>query len=306
MTEKKKPPRVGVIMGGRSSEREVSLRTGAAVKDALLARGHDAVAIDLDGKAGELIAKLRAERVDVAWIALHGTFGEDGCVQGLLEIEGVPYTGSGVLASALAMDKVVSKRVFDHHGIRTPRWAIHNGPADLLFVGMPLVVKPSCEGSSVGVTLVREERGISAAIEEAERHHGAVLLEQLIEGHDLSVGILDDEVLGTVEIRPKVEFYDYQAKYERKDTEYLCPAPLSPERDAEVRRLALAAHRALGCAGASRVDMIDSKDGEAFVLEVNTLPGMTATSLLPKIARSAGLSYDELVERILLGAKLKA
>ena len=297
--------RVGVLMGGRSSEREISLRTGRAVADALEARGHAVIRVDLDHRRWSSV--LADSRIDVAWIALHGTLGEDGCVQGLLEIEGVPYTGSGVLASALAMDKVMSKRVFESSGIPTPAWRIVGEPADALAVGLPVVIKPSEEGSSVGVTRVLEERDLGAAIDLARKLHGVVLAERMIPGHDFSVGILDDTVLGTVEIRPKNAFYDYEAKYERKDTEYLCPAPLPPEIDRALRVAALSAHRALGCKGHSRIDAIVSPDHkELAILEVNTLPGMTGTSLLPKMAAAAGLGYGELCERILEGASLES
>ncbi len=297
--------RVGVLMGGRSSEREISLRTGRAVADALEARGHLVIRVDLDQRRWSSV--LADARIDVAWIALHGTLGEDGCIQGLLEIEGIPYTGSGVLASALAMDKVMSKRVFESNRIPTPAWRIVTEPADALAVGLPVVVKPSEEGSSVGVTRVLEERDLGAAIDVARRLHGVVLAERMIAGNDFSVGILGETVLGTVEIRPKNAFYDYEAKYERKDTEYLCPAPLPPEIDRAMRDASLAAHRALGCKGYSRVDAIVTPDHqEMAILEVNTLPGMTATSLLPKMAAAAGLSYGELCERILEGASLEA
>ncbi len=296
--------RVGVLMGGRSSEREISLRTGRAVADALAARGHEVIRVDLDQRRwGSVLADAR---VEVAWIALHGTLGEDGCIQGLLEIEGIPYTGSGVLASALAMDKVMAKRIFESNRIPTPAWRIVREPADALALGLPVVIKPSEEGSSVGVTRVLEEQGLGAAIDLARTLHGVVLAERMIAGHDFSVGILDDVVLGTVEIRPKNAFYDYEAKYERKDTEYLCPAPLPTEVDRELRTAALSAHRALGCKGHSRVDAIVSPDHrELAILEVNTLPGMTATSLLPKMAAAAGMSYGELCERILDGAALE-
>jgi len=300
-----KDKRIGVIMGGPSSEREVSLRTGGAVLQALKNRGYDAVAIDwtADRSLGELV---RTTRIEVAWIALHGTWGEDGCVQGLLECERIPYTGSGVLASALGMDKVQSKRIFDHFAIATPSWALYRSQRDLDAVGLPVVVKPSREGSSVGITIVADVAQLQAALAAAQKYHGEVLLERYIKGRDISVAVLDDAVLGTVEIRPAVPFYDYEAKYQRKDTQYLVPAPLDEKSDATARDLALRAHRALGCAGATRSDLLVGEDARVWMLEVNTLPGMTATSLLPKIARHAGLSYDDLCERILLGAGLYA
>jgi D-alanine-D-alanine ligase len=295
--------RIAVVMGGPSAEREVSLRTGAAVRDALVRRGYDTVAIDWTGDAS-LAQLLRDAKAEAVWLALHGTFGEDGCVQGLLECERIPYTGSGVLASALGMDKAASKRIFDHFAIATPAWTLYRDEKDARAIGLPIVVKPSREGSSVGVTIVHEEGQFDGALSTAQKCHGDVLLETYIKGRDLSVAVLDDAVLGTVEIKPAVALYDYQAKYERKDTQYLVPAPLDETTAAKVSDLALRAHRALGCAGATRSDLVIGEDGRAWVLEVNTLPGMTATSLLPKIARHAGLSYDDLVERILQSARV--
>jgi len=299
-----KGKRIGVIMGGPSSEREVSLRTGRGVLEALLSRGHDAVGIDW--RAGEsLPAALLVERVEVAWVALHGVWGEDGCVQGLLECMGVPYTGSSVMGSAIAMDKVMSRRILEHVGVPAPRWTLHEGqgrPA----MELPLVVKPSREGSSVGVTIVRDEAGIAPAIAEARRHHGQVMVEEFIAGREINVGILDDAVLGDVEVRPNAEFYTYEAKYLRGDTTYLCPAPIDEALRRRIGEVALGAHRALGLCGYSRVDLMVTADDRPLCLEVNTLPGMTATSLLPKIAAAAGMDYATLCERILAGASLKA
>jgi len=300
--------RIGVIMGGPSSEREVSLKTGRGVLEALLARGHDAVAVDWREGQG-LPAALQQERVEVAWIALHGVWGEDGCVQGLLECLRIPYTGSGVMGSAIAMDKVMSKRIFEHVGVPTARWRIVDGGAGedaVRAVGLPMVVKPSREGSSVGVTIVREAAGVQAALDEARRFHGEVIVEEYVAGQEIQVAILDDAVLGDVEVRPAKEFYDYEAKYLRSDTRYLCPAPISDEAHRRAAEIALAAHRALGCSGYSRVDLMIAPDGRAVCLEVNTLPGMTEKSLLPKIAAAAGIDYATLVERILDGASLKA
>jgi D-alanine-D-alanine ligase len=302
--------RIGVLMGGISAEREVSLKTGQGVLKALLDTGHDAVGIDWT-EGLDVHELLRAQRVGVVWNALHGTFGEDGCVQGLLECLKIPYTGSGVLASGLAMDKVQSKRIFDAAHIPTPPWRILGDDLEASQAlareqGYPLVVKPSCEGSSVGVTIVHAEEGLAAAIAHARKCHGQVLLEKYIPGREVNVGILDDQVLGTVEIRPHTEFYDYEAKYLRNDTEYLLPAPLGAPVDRAVREAALSAHRAFGCAGYSRVDLRVDPAGRPFVLEVNTLPGMTGTSLLPKLARHAGLDYADLVVRILRSAALRA
>lgn len=307
MTNPWQNKRVGVLMGGISAEREVSLNTGKGVHRALVERGYDAVAIEWTAEA-DLTALLRAERIDVVWNALHGTYGEDGAVQGLLECLKIPYTGSGVLASALAMDKILSKRVFDQAGIPNAAWRVL-GDADPQAVaqelGYPVVVKPAREGSTVGITIVKEPSDLAAAVATARRCHGATFFEAFVPGREISVAILEDAVLGTVEIRPRAEFYDYRAKYLSGDTEYLVPAPLPPEVDAAARRAALDAYRVLDCAGYGRVDLRVDPSGRVFVLEVNTLPGMTATSLLPKIARHAGLDYATLVERILRSASLR-
>jgi len=298
--------RVGVIMGGPSSERDVSLNSGRGILAALVSKGYDAVGIDWKGGKDDLGARLLQERVDVTWIALHGTYGEDGCVQGLLECSQVPYTGSGVLASALAMDKVATRRIFDQESIESPRWRRFHGPADVARIGFPLVVKPSAEGSSVGVTIVRDQSQLQAALDAAKRCHGVVLLEEYVKGREINVGVLDDEALGEVEIRPATEFYDYEAKYLRDDTQYLVPAPITDEERRTLHSLAVRAHKALGCSGATRVDLMLADNGRAVCLEINTLPGMTDHSLLPKIAAHRGMDYATLVERILETAALHA
>ena len=307
--------RIGVIMGGPSSEREVSLKTGKGVLEGLLARGHEAVGIDW--KRGEsLPAALALARIEVAWVALHGVWGEDGCVQGLLECLGIPYTGTGVMGSAIAMDKVMSKRIFEQVGVPTARWRVvanaAAGPGEIAevdavaAVGLPMVVKPSREGSSVGVTIVRDPAGVTPAVVEARRHHGEVIVEEYVRGREINVAILDGDVLGDVEVRPATEFYSYEAKYQRNDTQYLCPAPLAFAEHERLGEIARLAHRALGCHGYSRVDLILTEGGQAVCLEVNTLPGMTEKSLLPKIAAAGGMDYATLVERILASASLKA
>jgi D-alanine-D-alanine ligase len=298
--------RVGVIMGGPSSERDVSLNSGRGIHKALTSKGYDAVAIDWKGGADGLGEAIRREKIDVAWIALHGTWGEDGCVQGLLECYAVPYTGSGVLASSLAMDKIATRRVFDTESIESPRWRRYHGPADSARIGFPMVVKPSSEGSSVGVSIVKDPAQLQPALDEARKYHGVVLLEEYVKGREINVGVLDDEALGEVEIRPAKEFYDYEAKYLRDDTQYLVPAPITDEERRTLHSLAVRAHKALGCAGATRVDLILADTGRAVCLEINTLPGMTDHSLLPKIAAHRGMDYATLVERVLDSASLKA
>jgi D-alanine-D-alanine ligase len=298
--------RVGVILGGPSSEREVSLKSGAGVVAALKAKGYDTVGIDWQSLEDDLIAILRREHVDVVWLALHGTWGEDGCVQGLLECARIPYTGSGVLASAIAMDKMASRRVWDQESIESPRWRRYHGAADVARIGFPLVVKPSAEGSSVGISIVKSESQLAPALAGAQRGRGVVLLEEFVKGREMTVGVLDDEALGDCEIKPATEFYDYEAKYLRDDTQYLVPAPVSDDERRTMHNLAVRAHKALGCWGATRVDLLLSDSGRAVVLEINTLPGMTDHSLLPKIAALRGMDYATLVERILDSAKLHA
>ena len=303
--------RIAVVYGGLSAEREVSLNSGAGVLAALLERSHDAIGIDW-APGTHLPTLLGASGATVVWNALHGTLGEDGAVQGLCACLGLPCTGSGILASALAMDKVMSKRIFESNAVPTPRWTLlpHGGPADgsdaeaaLATWPLPLVVKPANEGSSVGVTIVRERAELSAAVALARRHHGEVIIEDYIAGVELATAILDGVVLGSIEIRPATEWYDYDVKYKRDDTQYLCPPTLPPDVVARAEAHALAAYLALGCTGAARPDLRITPSGDAYVLEVNTLPGMTKTSLLPKAARVAGLDYPTLCERILASAR---
>jgi len=303
--------RVAVVMGGLSAEREVSLNTGAGVLAALQQKGWDVVGIDW--AAGTSLAQLlEASGAHVVWNALHGTYGEDGAVQGMCACLQIACTGSGILASALAMDKVMSKRIFESNGVPTPRWKLlaHDGPADgsdaaaaLADFPLPCVVKPANEGSSVGVSIVEDRNQLAAAVATARGFHGQVIAEDYIAGTEVFVGILDGRVLGSVEVRPATKFYDYEAKYKRTDTKYLIPPELSADVIARAEQYALAAYNALGCSGHARPDLRIRPNGEALVLEVNTLPGMTATSLLPKIAKSIGIDYATLCEQILASAK---
>ncbi|MEO7093606.1 MAG: D-alanine--D-alanine ligase [Polyangiales bacterium] len=303
--------RIGVLMGGWSSEREISLRSGNAVADALQARGHDVLRIDLKD---DLEKPLRMARqsfgMEVAFVALHGTFGEDGCVQGLLECLGVPYTGSGVLGSALAMDKLKSKELFRLHNVPTPPYYVarETDCADLEEVhgsfGFPAIVKPRCEGSSVGITKVTNLAELATGVRRALDHGPDALVERYIKGAEVGVGILGGRVLGTVEIVPKRPFYDFQAKYTAGMSDYHVPARLSPTRTRGVMNLAERAAKALGVEGACRVDLLVTEGENEYVLEVNTLPGMTPTSLLPKIAEAAGYDFGQLCEAIVDLAKL--
>lgn len=308
--EELKKLRVGVLLGGLSVEREVSLRTGAAVAGALRSRGYQVSEIDV-GK--DLAAQLSEKKIEVAFIALHGRYGEDGCVQGLLESMFIPYTGSGVLASAVGMEKVFSKQIFVANGIPTPAYRAFStaeealAAASSLPFGFPCVVKPSREGSSVGVHLCRNLEEYYKAVKDSAQYAGSLLVEQYIKGREVQGAVLDDQALGVIEIVPAHEFYDYEAKYGAgSGTRYLFPAPLPEAQYNHVAQVCLAAHKAIGCAGATRSDLIATESGEVFLLEVNTLPGMTATSLLPKIAAGRGIEFSELCERLLLGACLKA
>ncbi len=305
ITEIKKM-KIGVLMGGLSAERDVSLKSGGAVHKALVTQGFDAVAIDV---GRDLADVLKREGVEAAFIALHGRYGEDGCVQGLLELLQIPYTGSGVLASALAMHKLYSKQAFAASGILTaPFRCFRRGETvrlpELPF-GMPLVVKPVQEGSSVGVSIVKEESQLEAALQLAFNHDEEILVEQYIKGQEVQVGILNDRPIGAIEIVPKNEFYDFEAKYTDGMAEHIFPARLEAALYEKAQQVGLAAHRALGCKGYSRVDLLVTTTGDCYVLEVNTLPGMTALSLLPEIAaKGAGLPFEALVADIIASASL--
>jgi D-alanine-D-alanine ligase len=299
--------KVGVLLGGLSSEREVSLRTGEAVLAALRERGHDAVPIYVDR---DVDVALRQEKIDVAFIALHGRFGEDGCIQGLLETLGIPYTGSDVLASALAMHKARAKELFRLNNLPTPAYytLTAEDARDLAGVhgdfGFPCVVKPVNEGSSVGITICATFAELVPAVEQALCFDDELLVERYIVGREVSVAVLDGRAIGAVEIAPRAGFYDYANKYTKGATDYFVPPRMSPERYRGVLAQAQRASNALGCRGATRVDMIISDSGNEFILEVNTVPGLTPTSLLPKIAEAGGMSFGELCDLMLAGAAL--
>lgn len=290
-------------MGGRSAEREVSLASGKPILETLSKLGYDVVAIDADK---DLFAALTAEGVQVAFIALHGGKGENGAVQGLLEVMEIPYTGSGILASALAMDKIMSKFIFQAAGIQTPKYRVLDSPSVEMesFFPLPLVVKPAAEGSSIGVSIVRELPELQLALENAFHYGSRVLVEEYIEGKEVHVAVLRGRALGGVEVQPNSRFYDYECKYTGGMTEYLLPPDIDDVLYERLKVAALSAHRAIGCRVYSRVDFRVDAKGELFLLEVNTLPGMTPTSLLPKIAKAAGIEFDELLEEI-IGASLK-
>jgi len=302
--------RVGVLMGGLSSERDVSLRTGDGVATALEERGWDVVRIAFGPSTRGVDQLVRDARIDVAFLALHGRGGEDGCVQGLLELLGIPYTGSSVLSSALAMDKLKAKELFRLHNVPTPPYYVASKAdlADLEDVhgsfGFPVIVKPRGEGSSVGVSKAKDMGELRAALDQALAHDEHALVERFVAAMEVHVGLLDGRTLGAIEIVPKSGMYDYHSKYTAGATEYVCPPRLGATRARGVMNLAERAARALGCSGACRVDLLVTEGENEYVLEVNTLPGMTPTSLLPKIAASAGVDYGTLCERILEGARL--
>lgn len=291
--------RVAVALGGSSAEREVSLDSGRNVLEALRASGVDAHPVD---GIPALLDALRAGHYARVFNILHGRGGEDGVLQGALDSLRVPYTGSGVLGSALAMDKIRTKQVWQARSLPTPRYvAFARGDdiADALReLGFPAIVKPSHEGSSVGITRVFGEADLSAAIELAARYDGELMIEQLIEGDELTVGILDGAALPSIRIVPKGAFYDYHAKYVAEDTQYLCPG-LDGAAEAAVRALALAAFDAIGCSGWGRVDVMRDRAGQCHLLEVNTTPGMTSHSLVPKAAAQIGIDFRTLCWRIL-------
>jgi D-alanine-D-alanine ligase len=292
--------RVAVVMGGDSAEREVSLNSGAGVLAALQSVGVDAFGVD---GIAELLQAIQAGRVDRVFNILHGRGGEDGVLQGLLSALGVPYTGSAVLGSALSMDKVRSKQVWQALGLPTPAFAVLRTGQDvgtvIAQIGLPVVVKPSREGSSVGITRVRDAADLAAAVELAARYDGELLIERLIEGDELTVGVLGAQVLPSIRIVPAGEYYDYHAKYVADDTRYLCPGLTEDVAEAALRDLARRAFDALGCSGWGRVDVMRDREGNNWLLEVNTAPGMTSHSLVPKAGAAVGLSYPQVCLQVL-------
>ncbi len=284
------------------------MRSGEAVVQALRARGHDVVPIVVDR---DIDAVLRRTPIDVAFLALHGRFGEDGCVQGLLEWLGIPYTGSGVMASALAMDKLKAKELFRLHNVPTPPY--YDVPGDVTDAeleerhgsfGFPVMVKPRREGSSIGVSRANSLAELRDAVDLALRHDDGAIVERHVKGREVHVGIVNGRVLGAIEIVPRRPFFDHQAKTQRGMCEYYFPARLAPTRYQGVMRLAERAHHALGCAGATRVNLLVTEGENEYVLEVNTLPGLTPTSVLPKIAAGAGMDFGTLCEEMLRSARL--
>jgi D-alanine-D-alanine ligase len=303
--EKMLTKRIGVLLGGCSAEREISLKTGHAVVQGLQQRGYDVVAIDA---AENLSLQLNDFEIEVAFIALHGRYGEDGRVQGLLEMLKIPYTGSGVMASSVAIDKVVTKQLLSYHGLLTPDFDfIRPGDSETDLadrcVRFPLVIKPSREGSTIGISIAKERDDLLRGLAIAKDIDGSVLVEDFIDGRELTVSVVNERALPVIEIVAKSGFYDYQAKYLSGDTSYLLPAPIEADIYNAVQKTAVTACNALGCRGAARVDfMVSGQD--IYCIEINTIPGMTETSLLPKAAGAAGIDFPELTELILLDADL--
>ena len=306
---------IAVLRGGLSPEREVSLSSGAAVGKGLEARGHRARVLDVHDAEGDrwaafekAIRSPEVEEAEVVFIALHGDEGEDGTVQALLELQGKPYTGSGVLASALAMDKVMTKKIFDLGGIPNPEWAVipaSAGDGEIRSAaesvgGIPLVTKPVDQGSTVGISIVRDPTCLMEAVSEAGKYSDHVLVERYIPGRELTVAVLGGDPLPLVEIVPEGGFYDYECKYTKGKSRYVCPADVPPEKTREIQDLALKAFRLLDCGGFARVDLRLNEDGAPYFLEINTVPGMTDTSLVPMAAKAVGIDFPELVERICL------
>ncbi len=313
-TDPKSLGKVAVLMGGTSAERDISLMSGAGVLQALQSQGVDAQAFD--PREHDLV-ELKRQGYGRCFIALHGRHGEDGTVQGALELLGIPYTGSGVMASAIAMDKVMTKRVWLAKGLPTPRYVVldrgHQAAEHTRTVpdelGLPLIVKPPHEGSSIGVTKVAGYSQMQAAVQLAAQHDAEVLCEEFIEGPELTCPVLgqgdDARALPVIRIVPPEAGYDYQNKYFTDEVKYLCPSGLSPDEEAEVQRLTLAAYRSLGCRGWGRADlMLRAKDRKPFLIEMNTSPGMTGHSLVPMSARAAGISYERLCLQLLQAACL--
>lgn len=300
---------VGVFMGGFSNEREISLRSGKAVAAGLKRQGYSVVEIDV---GVDLIEKILKEKIEVGFITLHGRYGEDGAIQGLFEMLKIPYTGSGIQASAIAIDKILSKRLVEDRAFFTPRFQffdqttthLENG-IESFTLNFPVIVKPAREGSTIGIRKAFKMDELKIAIEEAFKIDSRVLVEELIVGPEVTAGILNGEALPIIEVVPKSGFYDFQSKYTPGATDYLIPARLDPILIQEIQETAVEIYQELGCEGCARADFMIDSEQRPYFLEINTIPGMTETSLIPKAAAHSGLSFENLVEKILNSARLK-
>jgi len=303
-------PKIGVLMGGRSAERAVSLRSGEAIHNALKLKGYHSVKIDVDHN---IVEKIKNEKIDLAFLALHGKYGEDGTIQGMLETLDIPYTGSGVLASAMVMDKIITKKMLLFEGLPTPRFIpvsqkdikFHGMPAAVERIskemGLPVVVKAPTQGSTIGTSFVHMEQELVPALELAYKYDPVALVEQFVEGVEVTASVLGNDepvALPLIEIVSSTGVYDYEAKYTAGMSFHIIPPRISEEQQCKVKDLAIRAFRAMGCRGLARVDFIIDRQGEPYILELNTIPGMTATSLFPDAARAAGIEFPELVEKI--------
>jgi D-alanine-D-alanine ligase len=309
MTNKWKGKKIGVLMGGITKEREISLRTGNAISGALKRLGYDVVDIDV---GSDLIERIKRERIDVAFIALHGKFGEDGCVQGLLEMMRIPYTGGGVLGSSVGMDKIVCDMVALQLGIPVPREQCFNIKEETpetfiqrLTIPCPVIVKPSREGSTINVTIVNRPEELLQALLTASKSDEKIIVQEYLCGKEITVGLLNGRALPPLEIAPKSGFYDYTSKYTKGMTEYIVPARISQNAAEKISDWSVAIFKAIDCSGAARCDYIVGENDRAHFLEINTIPGMTELSLVPKAAAHIGISFDELVLEILNAAELK-
>lgn len=299
----KKHGKIGVLIGGPSSEREISLKSGKAVFEALKNLGLDVEAVDIiTDDIKENIRLLKSKKIDCAFIALHGKFGEDGGIQRVLEEIRIPYTGSGELASRLAMDKIASRKIFFEAGLSVPRYKTlkkesrHNFKNEFR---LPVVIKPATNGSSIGLSIVSKEDGLESAFSLAFSYDNDIIIEEFVEGRELTVGILEDKALPVIEIVPKNKFFDFEAKYHSGLTDYIVPAKLDKKTAKKVQEAAQAAHKLLDCFGCSRVDIILDRKDTPVVLEVNTIPGFTSTSLLPKAAKTVGIEFSDLCLKLL-------
>lgn len=305
-----KDKRIGILMGGVSAEREISLRSGKAIGKALLKKNYNVYPIDVDSS---LARTLLNKKIEVAFIALHGKWGEDGTVQGMLEIMQIPYTGSGVLASAIALNKGITKKILSYHRLPTADFQILRAEemkrADFhrqIKIALPLVVKPIAEGSTIGTSIVREQRSLKRACLKAARFDRTILIEKFIEGREITTGILNGKALPLIEIVPRDGFYNFQSKYTPGKTDYLIPARIKKNVALTIQELALKAYHAIGCEGATRVDfMLNDKTNQPYILEINTIPGMTETSLLPMAAHHVGIDFENLADRMIRNARLK-
>lgn len=296
---RKEDLRIGVFRGGVAVEREVSLESGLAVRDALVRKGYDVVDCVIDSAQKEHIANIiKTNNINFVFIVIHGEFGEDGQLQSILDELGVRYTGSGPKASENAMDKIKTHEILEDHDIVMPAYKVINSIEDVRKVKLPCVVKAHCAGSSIGVFLVNTEEELKKALDQALEISCKVLVEEFIQGREFTIGIMNDEVLPVVEISPKADFYDYQSKYVADDTGFIVPAQLDENITKMLQTIALSTYNALGCSGAARVDILLDSRAQAYVLELNSIPGMTSHSLLPLAAAKTGLSFDDLCARI--------